>query len=69
MDGGADGLDAYRRLVVEALPFLRPGSPLMTELGDGQSEAVAELFRKAGWRVESVWPDYSGRPRILIALR
>jgi release factor glutamine methyltransferase len=69
LDGGADGLDFYRRLAVEAPARLRPGGRLMVEFGDGQESALGPLFTAAGWTVESVLPDDSGRPRILIARR
>jgi release factor glutamine methyltransferase len=69
LDGGADGLDFYRRLAAEAGPRLKPGGRLMLEHGDGQGGAVAELLTQHGWTVESVLKDYSGRGRILIARR
>ena len=69
LDGGADGLDFYRRLAGEAAAFLRPGGRLMCEFGDGQAAAVAELLRAQMWIVETVLPDYSGCERILVAYR
>ena len=39
LDGGADGLDFYRRLATEAKPFLKPDGKIMLEFGDGQAEA------------------------------
>lgn len=69
LDGGADGLDFYRRLAREAPARLRPGGRLMVEFGDGQEVALAPLFGAAGWMVESVLPDDTGRARILIARR
>ncbi len=69
LDGGPDGLAFFRRLAQGAGAFLPDGGTLMAEFGDGQSETVAERFLAAGWRVEGVEPDYSGRPRILIARR
>lgn len=69
LDGGADGLDFYRRLAVEGSSRLRAGGRLMLELGDGQAPAVAELLGASGWSVERVEKDYSGRDRILIAHR
>ena len=37
LDGGADGLDFYRRLAAEAAAFLKPGGRVMLEFGDGQA--------------------------------
>ena len=67
LDGGADGLDFYRRLSREAGHFLAPGGQIMLEFGDGQAEPVKKLFAEQMWIVEAVKADYSGRPRILIA--
>jgi len=69
LDGGADGLDFYRRLAHEAAEFLRPGGRIMLELGDGQDAAVRALFEVKKWVVESVKPDYNRKPRILAARR
>jgi release factor glutamine methyltransferase len=65
LDGGADGLDFYRRLASEAAPFLQAGGRMLLELGDRQAEAVQMLFAAHKWIVEAVLPDYSGVPRIL----
>lgn len=64
--GGADGLDCYRRLAIEALAWLRPDGSLLAEFGDGQALALVDLFGKAGWLIEAVEKDLSGRERILI---
>jgi release factor glutamine methyltransferase len=67
LDGGPDGLDCFRRLASEALPFLRPGGRIMLEFGDGQAEALTKIFGEQKWIVEAVKEDYTQRPRILIA--
>jgi len=69
LDGGADGLDFYRRLAAEAEPFLKPGARMMLEVGDSQAASVRELFEGQNWIVERVVEDYTQRPRILIARR
>ncbi len=69
LDGGADGLDFYRRLAREAGTYLKPGGRMMLEFGDGQEAAIQNLFEQQKWIVEAVKADYSGRPRILIAHR
>ena len=45
---GADGLDDIRCLVADAPNHLRPGGTLLCEIGDGQSQAVAELVQATG---------------------
>jgi release factor glutamine methyltransferase len=67
LDGGLDGLDFYRRLSLETAPFLADGGRLLLEFGDGQEQPLAGIFEKQKWVVESVEPDYTGRPRILVA--
>ena len=67
LDGGADGLDFYRKLAAEAKPFLQPGGKIMLEFGDGQAEAIRTIFEAEKWIVEAVKEDYSHRARILIA--
>ncbi|MDB6065851.1 MAG: hemK [Pedosphaera sp.] len=69
LDGGEDGLDFYRRLAREAGAFLKPGGRIMLEFGDGQADALRNLFEREKWIVEAVKPDYSGRSRMLIASR
>jgi release factor glutamine methyltransferase len=69
LDGGADGLDFYRRLALEAGPFLKPGGRMMLELGDGQAGAATDIFTQQKWIVEAVKDDYNGTPRILIVFK
>lgn len=66
LDGGADGLNFYRRLASGAGEFLKPGGKLMLEFGDGQADAIKKLFKTEKWIVESVKEDYSQRARLLI---
>lgn len=67
LDGGADGLDFYRRLATEAGAFLKPGGKIMIEFGDGQSEAISKIFSAKQWTVEAVHQDYTKRERMLTA--
>ena len=63
---GEDGLDIYKRLAQEAMPYLRTGGALMVEIGDGQSESVQELFKEHDWHVEGAVKDLSGTERVLV---
>ncbi|MGD9837862.1 MAG: peptide chain release factor N(5)-glutamine methyltransferase [Afipia sp.] len=48
LDGGADGLDAYRAITPQAASLLTPQGVLVFEVGDGQSADVSALIRQAG---------------------
>ena len=48
LDGGFDGLDAYRRIAPEATRLLAPGGALVMEVGLGQSGDVQGVMRAAG---------------------
>ena len=65
LDGGADGLDAYRVIAGEAHRLLAPGGHLFVELGTGQGPAVRALFTKAGLRVDAARADLGGIARSL----
>ena len=45
LDGGADGLDFYRRIAGAAGDRLNPGGSIFVEVGLGQSHPVLELFK------------------------
>ncbi len=67
LDGGADGLDFYRKLAVHAGRLLKTDGKIMLEFGDGQADAIKKIFEDENWIVEAVKEDYSQRARILIA--
>ena len=67
LDGGVDGLDFYRRLAAEAKSFLKSDGKLMVEFGDGQADAIRNIFAGENWIVEAIHEDYSQRARILVA--
>ena len=69
LDGGADGLDFYRRLARESAAHLKLGGKLMVEFGDGQADAIKKIMESEKWIVEAVKEDYSHRARILVARR
>ena len=41
----------------------------MVEFGDGQADALKNIFESEKWIVEAVLEDYSHRARILVARR
>jgi len=48
LDGGTDGLDAYRALIPQAARLLAPFGVLVVEAGRGQTSAIGELMTAAG---------------------
>jgi release factor glutamine methyltransferase len=69
LDGGPDGLAAYRTITRDAVRLLAPGGHLVMEIGAGQSQAVAALAAAAGLRSIAVAPDLAGIPRTVSACR
>ena len=69
LDGGRDGLDAYREIARDIGRLLSPHGTLVVELGAGQCEAVAKLFTAAGLATQPPRHDLSGMPRALVVRR
>lgn len=65
LDGGRDGLEAYRELVPRILEVLRPGGRFAVEIGIGQRGAVEALFAAAGAEALAVTHDLAGRERVV----
>jgi release factor glutamine methyltransferase len=64
LDGGADGLDAYRALVPQAARLLVPGGALVVEAGEGQSGQIEALMVAAGLTpAPAPKADLAGIPR------
>lgn len=66
LDGGTDGLSAYRCLAHDLARLLRPGALGLVELGQGQAAAVAQLMARAGLTVGQTRRDLAGIERVLI---
>jgi release factor glutamine methyltransferase len=69
LDGGADGLDAYRLILADLPRLLRPEGRAVLELGQGQVPAVSALARAAGLEVLGTHADLGGVDRALILRR
>ncbi|THD81120.1 MAG: peptide chain release factor N(5)-glutamine methyltransferase [Phenylobacterium sp.] len=65
LDGGADGLDAYRTLAPEILRVLKPGGRFAVEIGYDQKEAVEALFGGAGAVEVRTVRDLADRDRVV----
>ena len=67
LDGGADGLAAYRAIAADALRLLKPAGHLVVEIGAGQEREVGELFAAAGLAIAGTRHDLSGMARAIAA--
>lgn len=68
LDGGSDGLAAYRAIAADAGRLLAPGGLLVVELGAGQEDAVSQLLAQAGLAVQApARKDLGGVARALSA--
>ena len=66
LDGGASGLRYYSRMAQEAAPFLKEKGLLLFEIGDGQSDPIAEIFSESPFHLVEIRRDASGMPRLMI---
>jgi release factor glutamine methyltransferase len=66
LDGGLDGLDAYRAIAADMRRLLSPQGLLVLELGVGQRDGVVELFSAAGLAAGPCRHDLSGIARALV---
>jgi len=65
LDGGDDGLAAYRAIAADAKRLLAPGARMFVELGAGQEAAVRDLFTNVGLTAGTARADLAGIPRVL----
>ena len=67
LDGGADGLDFYRRIIAEAGNFLDKEGLLFLEIGFSQGEDIEKIvFAGNDFAVDEIIKDYSGIERVMI---
>jgi release factor glutamine methyltransferase len=66
LDGGPDGLDAYRLLLPDLPRLLAPAGVAVFELGQGQAESVGALARASGLSVAGLHQDLGGIVRALV---
>jgi release factor glutamine methyltransferase len=64
LDGGPDGLAAYRVLAKLLPGLMKPGGHALLEIGAGQALAIPSLF--PGLEIQRIAPDLSGIPRCVI---
>lgn len=66
LDGGTDGLDAYRRLLPATARLLRSNGLAVFEVGAGQADSVAAIGAARGLRHIATLPDLVGIPRVVL---
>jgi release factor glutamine methyltransferase len=69
LDGGPDGLEAYRQLAPEILRMLRPGGRFLVEIGYDQRAAAESLFRAAGAMEVETLQDLSTHDRVVTGMK
>ena len=70
LDGGPDGLDAYRRIAGGVPGILAEKGRLLVEMGAGQAAQVSAILRAAWFKLdeaEAIRRDLAGRPRVVAA--
>lgn len=67
LDGGADGLDFYRRIAAESTDYLSDGGMLIMEIGFDQAEDVTKLLQENGFYDIEVIKDLAGLDRTISA--
>ncbi len=65
LDGGADGLAFYRKIVEKAPMFLKNGGKLYFEIGYNQAEAVEKLMQNSFKDIE-ILKDYENNDRVVL---
>ena len=66
LDGGADGMDIYRKIVPQSINYLRNGGALYLELG---SKEVKKILESSNFENINLLNDYAGLPRILYGVK
>ena len=67
LDGGEDGLCAYRAIVAELPRLLVSGGLFAAEIGAGQDDAVVAILAASGLAVDGFAPDLAGIRRCVVA--
>jgi len=69
LDGGPDGLDAYRAIVARLPDWVKPGGTFAFEIGAGQAGDVEALVTASGYTLLPVRKDLAGIPRVISGRR
>ncbi len=63
LDGGADGLDILRQILLDATQALRSGGRIFFEIGDEQGLSMRRLLDRAGYTEVTIAKDFAGHDR------
>ncbi|MEP9373065.1 peptide chain release factor N(5)-glutamine methyltransferase [Mesorhizobium sp. KR1-2] len=66
LDGGADGLEAYRIIAAGAAAYLEDGGTVALEIGFDQKASVTDIFDKVGFGLIAAGQDLAGNDRVLL---
>ena len=66
LDGGVDGLDAYRTIARESARHLEVDGIVAVEIGNSQKADVTDIFLDAGFVIKSALRDLAGNDRVLL---
>ena len=66
LDGGPDGLTAYRDIAARIAPLLKPDGVLLAEIGEGQDAQVASILAAAGIETAKIVEDLARIPRCVV---
>lgn len=69
LDGGADGLDLFRRFIGDAHELLKPNGVLAVELFEESLDQARTIALNSGFSEARIVQDLTNRPRILIATK
>ena len=67
LDGGWDGLEAYRALASQVARRLKPGGLMLLEIGANQGEILPKMLARAGFNRTDVLKDLAGLDRVVVA--
>jgi release factor glutamine methyltransferase len=68
LDGGPDGLVAYRTIATASPALVAPGGRVLVEAGEGQVTEISRIFASAGLTLEGPWKDLAGIDRVVSAM-
>jgi len=67
LDGGFDGLAAYRQIMQGAMSLLAPGGCLLAELGARQTAKVIAIAKQSGFTDTTAFKDLASIDRVMVA--